>query len=174
MKNAEPINLELLKKSKKVLRSGDIFVLKPKGQDYYFGRVISTTADCGFGPPKAILIYIYNATSKDKNTIPELDKNDLLIPPTMINRLGWSRGYFENVAFRELMEDDVLKVHCFWSPPLNGFPTGRFSRGRYMNEKGEQLAGAYEPVGRYGLGNYRVVDDEISNVLGMPLAPSDS
>ena len=156
------INLEFLKKSKKHLRPGDIFVLKPKGHDFYFGRIISTMAQCGFGPPKAILIYIYNATSKDKNIIPELDKNNLLIPPTMVNRLGWSRGYFENVSFKELTEDQVLKIHCFWRP----------SRGTYMNEKGVQLDGTCEPIGQYGLGNYRVVDIEISKALGIPL-PED-
>jgi hypothetical protein len=167
------INLEFLKKSKKHLRPGDIFVLKPKGHDYYFGRVINTTAQCGFGPPKAILIYIYNATSKDKNVIPELDKNNLLIPPDMVNRLGWSRGYFENVSFKELTEDQVLKVHCFWAPPLfKESSYERFSKGRYMNEKGEQLDGPCEPVGQYGLGNYRVVDIKISKALGIPL-PED-
>ena len=154
-------NLEFLKKSRKELKPGDIFVLKPKGHDYYFGRVISTTANCGFGPPKTILIYIYNATSKDKNKIPQLDKNNLLIPPTMINRLGWSSGYFENIAFKELTKDDVLDVHCFWRP----------SRGTYMNEKGEELDRPYEPVGQYGLGNYRTVDRRVSKALGIPLPP---
>ena len=156
-------NLEFLKKSRKGLKPGDIFVLKPKGHDYYFGRVISTTAQCGFGPPKAVLIYIYNSTSKDKTKIPNLDKNNLLIPPVMINRLGWSRGYFENVGFKELAKDDVLNVHCFWRP----------SRKTYMNEKGEQLDGPQEPVGQYGLGNYRVVDIEINEKLGIPLPPEE-
>ncbi len=169
----KPTNLEFLKKSRKRLKPGDIFVLKPKGHDYYFARVIDTDAESGFGPGNAVLIYIYNATSKDKNNIPQLDKNNLLIPPTMINRLGWSRGYFENVSFRELTEEDVLDVHCFWDPPLKGFSKGRFSKGRYMNEKGQQLDGPYDPVGQYGLGNYRVVDVEISEVLGIPLPAED-
>jgi hypothetical protein len=166
-------NFEFLRKSRKELRPGDIFVLKPKEHDYYFGRVINTDAESGFGPGNAVLIYIYNATSKDKNKIPELDKNNLLIPPTMINRLGWSRGYFENVAFKELTKDDVLDVHCFWDPPLKGFSTGRFSKGKYMNEKGEELDGPHEPVGQCGLGNYLTVDLRISRALGMPLPPDD-
>jgi hypothetical protein len=158
---SENCNLEVLKKSKKSLRPGDIFVLKPKGHNYYFGRVIDTNAQSGFGPVKAMLIYIYNATSKDKNHIPELRKDNLLIPPTMINRLGWSKGYFENVAFRNLSEDDIMNIHCFWDPMFK----------KYMNERGEELDGPYEPVCLYGLGNYRVVDDNVSEALGIPLAP---
>jgi len=42
MMNTENSNLEFLKKSKKQLHPGDIFVLKPRGRDYYFGRVINT------------------------------------------------------------------------------------------------------------------------------------
>ena len=166
-------NLEFLKKSRKELKPGDIFVLKPKGHDYYFGRVISTTANSGFGPPKAILIYIYNVTSKDKNQIPKLDKNNLLIPPKMINRLGWSRGFFENVAFKELTKDDILDVHCFRIPSLKGFSEGRFSKERYVNEKGEELDGPHEPVGLCGVGNYRVVDIWVSDALEIPLPPEE-
>jgi hypothetical protein len=154
-------NLEFLQKSRKRLRPGDIFVLKPKGHDYYFGRVIDIDAESGFGPGHAVLIYVYSASSKDKNTIPELDKNNLLIPPKMINRLGWSRGYFETVGFKELTKDDVLNVHCFWDPVHR----------RYVNEKKKVLDGPYEPVSQYGLGNYRVIDRYVSRALGIPLPP---
>ena len=170
----KPTNLEFLKKSRKRLKRGDIFVLKPKGHDYYFGRVIDTDAESGFGPGNAVLINIYNATSQDKNKITELDKNNLLIPPTMTNRLGWSRGYFENVGFRELTKDDVLDVHCFWAPPLKGFSTGRLSKGRYMNEKGEELDSPHEPIGLYGLGNHLTVDGDVSDALGIPWPPETS
>jgi hypothetical protein len=159
--NKHNTNLEFLKQSRKQLKPGDIFVLKPKGRDYYYGRVISTTADCGFGPPKAVLVYIYNATSKNKCDIPALDKKNLLIPPVMINRLGWSRGYFETIEHKELTIDDVLKVHCFWSR----------AKEVYINEKGQQLDEPHEPIGFYGLSNYRVIDDRISELLEIPLAP---
>jgi len=157
----ENINLEILNKSRKRLRPGDIFVIKPKKHDYYFGRVVSVTAECGFGPPKAILIYIYNVTSNDKSKIPELRKENLLIPPIMLNRLGWSRGYFENVAYKELSTTDIFAVHCFRRP----------SRKTFMDEKGNELDGPCEPVGWYGLSSHRVVDDRVSEVLGIPLAP---
>ncbi len=158
-----PINLELINKSRKRLKPGDIFALKPIGHDYYFGRVVSTTAHCGFGPPKAILIYIYNAHSKEKDKIPKLDKNNLLIPPCMINRLGWSRGYFENVEFKEFDPREILELHCFWDP----------IKKIYVNEKEEQINKAYESVGLFALGNYRTVDRRVSKALGIPLPPME-
>jgi len=82
-----------LNKSRKKVCVGDIFTLKV-GDMYYFGRVIRT--DAGFGENKIWnLIYIYEAQSKDKNDIPTLDKNRLLIPPYVTNRQAWLRGYLK-------------------------------------------------------------------------------
>lgn len=36
----------------------------------------------------------------------------LLIAPIYINRLGWSRGYFETVGNRPLVPEDLLTQHC--------------------------------------------------------------
>jgi len=158
--STENLNLEVLEKSRKKTKPGDIFVIKPKGHDYYFGRTIITDANCGFGQG-AVLIYIYNATSKTKKDIPKLEKNKLLLPPIMLNYLPWSKGYFENVVFQELDQDDILEVNCFWDPMTK----------KYFDDKGNELKNKYEPVGEYGLASYRVVDDKISEALGIPLSP---
>lgn len=156
----EKLNLEILNKSKKKKKPGDVFVLKPKGHDYYFGRIISVTADCGFGEG-AILIYIYNLTSKEKYKIPNLNRDNLLIPPNFINALPWSKGYFETIESRELKRDDVLKTHCF----------KHLSSEKFYNEVGKLLKKKVTPIGFYGLSSYRTIDDDISEKLGIPLAP---
>lgn len=160
-------NLEMLTPSRKRLNVGDVFALKPKGHPYYFGRVIRLDAIGLAGG--AILIYIYNAKSDDKGSIPVLDKRHLLIAPTMINRLPWSRGYFETVANLPLSDEDILHPHCFeddWRHVL--FPGSPII---YRDEYGNRLPGRTEPCGIYGLGSFRTVDDDVSEALGIPLAP---
>ena len=103
------LNLETLTPSRKKVKVGDIFVIKPKGHDYYFGCVISTTADSSFNKD-AILLYIYNIKSNDKTNIPELNKELLLIPPLFINLLPWKKGFFETVSHTKLTKEDILKV----------------------------------------------------------------
>ena len=39
-----------------------------------------------------------------------------------------------------------------------------------MDEKGQELENPYEPMGLYGLGNYRTVDIRVSKALGIPIA----
>lgn len=159
MRKNENLNLEKLTPSRKRLKIGDIFVLKPKTHPYCFGKIICIDAKIG-GFENCILIYIYNKFSNNKFNIPELNPKDLLIPPCAINRLPWSRGYFETIENRPLTKNDVLPIHCF-----------RDIRNRYFNEYGIKLKHPVEPIGDYALNSYRTIDDDVSRALGIPLAP---
>jgi hypothetical protein len=84
-----------------------------------------------------------------------------LVPPILINRVPWSRGYFETIDHRPLEQEDLLQQHCFLSSV----------RGQYFDEKGHELPGPVEPVGSYGLNSFRTADDEISDALGFERVP---
>lgn len=129
---------------------------------YSFGRVMSTEAVAGPSMPGAILVYVYRYRSAVKE-LPDpraLAPDTLLVPPMMTNRLGWSRGYFETLTNWPIGDTDVLPRHCFED-----------SRGRYLDEHGNQLEGPVEPMAVYGLYSYRMIDDVVSEALGFPGAP---
>lgn len=155
-------NMRILVKSRKRPKPGDVFVFQVEEGRLRFGRVIS--ADARVGPMQnCLLLYIYRASSAEKHRIPNLSKDDLLIPPVMTNSLAWSKGYFETVEHRPLRQEDVLPVHCFWS----------CANQRYYDDNNSELRRRSEPCGFYGLAGYRAIDDEISKALGIPLAPED-
>lgn len=155
----EHTNLRILKPSRKPVRPGDVFVFKPNEKHFYFGRVIKTAVSVG-GFPNGVLVYLYDASSPDKVKIPELRRDDLLLPPLATNRLPWSRGYFETVEFRPLKASDVLPVHCF-----------RSSTGRCFDEAANPISVPVEPVGEFALQSYRSIDDLVSDALGIKLVP---
>lgn len=151
-------NLRVLRPSRAKLRPGHLFVMSPSNRRYLFGRVIRT--DALIGPMSGcILIYIYRYSSESKESPPrsELGPDRLLVPPIMINRIPWSRGYFGIMAHLPLAGDDVLDQHCF-----------RDFTGRYYDADNHELPAPVEPVGDYGLASYRIVDDEVSDALGIP------
>lgn len=153
------MNLAVLKKSRKAVEAGDIFVMLPPDGLYLYGRVIAT--DACIGPMKnCILIYIYRERSTQKEPIPDLFRGQLLVPPIMTNKLPWVRGYFETLERRALGPMDRLPQHCFLD-----------TYGRYFDEYSNRLPGSVEPVGEWGLGSFLTVDDEISEALGIALAP---
>ena len=153
------VNMVVLKKSRKPPASGDIFAFSMPGTPFFFGRVIRT--DALIGPMKNnTLIYIYRVSSPDKTKVPELNKNELLVPPIMTNRQPWLRGYFENIENRPLEPKNALEKHCFID-----------SWGHFYDEQNNKLPDRVEPCGAYGLHSYRTIDDAVSKALGIPLAP---
>lgn len=153
------MNMQLLEPIRKKQKVGDIFAIKILPDEYHYGRVIIGHASVG-GFDNCLLLYFYRATSPVRDQVPELRRDDLLIPPQATNRQGWLKGYFFTVESRPLTKDDILPVHCF-----------KDYRGRYFDDQNHDLPGAIEPVGEWGLGSYRTIDDELSKALGLPIEP---
>ena len=134
----------------------------PSGS-FIFGRVILSDIQEREGflsLPGSNLVYIYSHQSETgKVTWDELDRDDLLIPPTYTNRLGWSHGIFETIDSRPLTRNDLLAKHCFLVKP-----------DRYIDEKGNWLSRRYEPCGFFGQASYLYLDDLISDALAIPRA----
>lgn len=131
------LNMQVLNKSRKCPREGDVFAYHMPDGLYHFGRVIRTACLIA-NWPNVLLAYFYNAHSESKCNIPILRKESLLIPPTGIGTAGWRKGYFETVEYRSLDPEEVLAVHCFeesWCSPT-----------RYWTEFGERLPRVSSPV----------------------------
>jgi len=112
------------------------------------------------------MVYLYNASANDKNQVPDLSKNRLLVPPLGTNRLPWTRGYFETVDHRVLGSEERLPVHCFRDLTA--------ATERFLDERGRALGAPVEPVGDYSLHSFRTIDDAVSEALGIPLVPDGS
>jgi hypothetical protein len=133
---------------------------------YIFGRVIRVDAHCF--APNCILVYVFRYTSQVPVPPRRLLAKDLLIPPTTINRLGWSRSYFMTVERRAFEEGERLLVHYFVSGRQD-----RWGRTQFVDEDRRPVPRPPKGtlVGLSGLGNYLTIDDDVSRALGIPLAP---
>ena len=150
-------NLRVLKRSRKPVLLGDIFVLQVRDDEYIFGRVVRTDA-MHMGFKDCVLIYIYKAYSTDKYVIPELDKNELLLPPMLTGPYMWTKGYFQTVENRPMSPHDVFAQHCFYSIRWGG---------SYMDADNNRLPERIEPCGFYGITVSQGVDREVSQALGL-------
>jgi hypothetical protein len=106
------------------------------------------------------LIYIYKGLSSEIDEIDERTTTveNLLIPPVLINRLGWSRGYFRTIKREKLIAADVLERHVFRDPNVTD---------RYVDEYGSpvELGDWSGPVGSSGLASYPSVEDRVCAAL---------
>jgi hypothetical protein len=156
------INLEILAGSKAVPQAGDVFALRPKGHDFYFGRVVIASVE--MLDWEAILVYIFNYHAKSKGSLParaDLNPNNLLLPPTLLDPGCWSTGVVETVGHIEMSKGEILDQHCFWDP----------IREQNVDERRRPIARCSGPCGAYGLTPPRGLDNKISRALGIPEAP---
>jgi hypothetical protein len=157
------LNMQALRRSRKPLRPGDIFVYRLKNLDFGFGRVIRTETGVFLTvSPGTCLVYFYSAVFRDKYPIPPLSRNKLLLPPKIIGGELWTLGYFENVGHEPLGREDVLPVHCFHSD----------IQGCYFDEYARPLRKRSEPCGSWGLTGYVLLDVILSEARGIPPHPS--
>jgi hypothetical protein len=160
-------NLCVLKRSNKKPLAGDVFALSPLEGLFIFGRVIRADLEEPAPMPGAYLIYVYRHRSDDmRPSRSELHPGALLLPPLYINRMPWTKGYFQTVDNWPLAGDDLVAQHCFLSVSW-----GPASPDRYFDEDYNRLPGPIEPCGIWGLQSYRMLDDAVSEALGIPSAP---
>ena len=164
MKEYPATNLQMIRRSRKKPLAGDIFVMQLPDSTYLFGRVMEADIREFQRTPLrgSDLVYNYDYRSQTKEPdLSQLTPDRLLIAPKFINRLGWSRGYFETVAHKPLKASDWLEQVSYWND----------GRKKYLDQDGKILPGKVEPCGVWGMGNYRHIDDLVSDALGIPRVP---
>jgi hypothetical protein len=162
---APQTNLKILKRSNKKPEQGDIFAMQLPDDAFLFGRVVGAELEPPLAPmPRAYLIYVYADRSQSKQ--PPLDllrPERLLLPPVFINRMPWTKGYFETVQHNDLGRVALVSQHCFWDA----------ARARYVDERGNTLPSEVHPCGDWALSSYRWLDDQVSDALNIPRVPED-
>ena len=154
------INLEILKRTRKTPKPGDVFVFKLKQENFYrFGKLIRDDTSIG-NFENVLMIYIYKARSKHKNKIPNLDHNKLLLPPLGLTNQLWTQGLVENIGFEKVTKENTLQPNVFRNPGRIDIP--------FCDEDGNPVKNPIEPIGLYAEGNVRTFDNKISRRLGYP------
>jgi hypothetical protein len=86
---------------------------------------------------------------------------DLLIPPVFTNKLGWTRGFFQPHGKPGLGEAEDPGQYWFLD----------VLRNQYRNVRGAQRETVDGVVGSWGLASYLMIDDLLSDALGISRAP---
>lgn len=159
-------NIQRQKGTRRKPQVGDVFGMRLPTKGWLFGRVVRADANGSGGGPGDVtrgemLIYIYENLEQEPRPIPRLDRNRLLIAPLIINTRPWSGGWFVTLESGEPKPGDVLERHCFED----------WVHGGFVDEYQRRLKGRFEPCGETGLASIKLVDDLISERLGLRVIP---
>lgn len=147
LKEVDPkeFQLRVIKRKRKRPQEGDVFVLSPRENVYFYGKVLKSnieTVDNDSFIEGNNVIAIFNCKTQDislDNYKPNYD--DLLIRIAIIDHTYWTRGYFYTIANIPLNDYEKNLDYGFFS----------ISFGRFFKETGERMN--YEPkiFGMYGI-----------------------
>ncbi len=156
IKEVHAMELIKMKPSRKKPKEGDVFIIQPKEDLYFYGKVIRTEI-----PSKNImvngwnLIYVYKKVSKNIVMPDCLDVNELLIPPQIVNNQGWLKGYFQTIGSLPVTDEDKSINYGFFD----------FKTKKYVDEEGQPLGYKPEMWVDYGIGSYGSVAADIKAAL---------
>ncbi len=149
-------NMEVQKAFRKKLKTGDIFRLKYPDDRYVFGQIVSLTGKAG-GFENCIKVYVFDAVFSEPDKVIDLTSNELMLAPLFINRLGFSRGYMPVVDNKPVVQ--ISTKYCYFDVLFK----------KYLNADGDEIPNAKGLVGIWGLSNYLVLDELVSEKLGIPI-----
>ena len=89
---------------------GDLFRLSPATGIFLWGRLIKRGLFFG---AVTNLVYIYDAIDAERPEARLRTPSNLILPPIVVNNLGWSRGYWQIMASEPLSREDILPHHRF-------------------------------------------------------------
>ena len=145
-----------MNKSRKKPCIGDMFVLQPIQGMFYYGKVIKTDLQSYDSFIRGMfLIFIYDYCSTQKEIVYDLDINNLLIAPQIVNKQPWLKGYFETIGNVEVTVQENNIDLGFWD----------ILRKRYVDINGNPLDVPPKVSSIYGLGSYGIVSKEVYKAL---------
>jgi hypothetical protein len=112
MEEANEVTAVRLTEKRRFAKVGDVFRLSPHADVFLWGRLIKKARFFG-DDFEANLVYIYDVVSNERPTPDVLTPSNLIIGPSVVNNLGWVRGYWETMASQPPRPSDVREKHVF-------------------------------------------------------------
>ena len=135
----EDFQLQVIKRKRAYPQIGDIFQINPRDQIFYYGIVVNNHIK-NFNTEEQLLILIFRKDVNIRESVANGVKNeDLLLPPQLVTKGYWTRGYFYTIDHYE--EDIYLDDYGFYS----------IGKGKFLDEYGNEIAKEPKLLGSFGV-----------------------
>ena len=164
MEEANECTAIRLTEKRQKAKVGDLFRLSPANGIFVWGRLIKKAHFFGLGFDLN-LVYVYDAMGVERPAPKALVPGNLILGPSVVNNLGFSRGYWEIVGSGPVIASDMLDRHMFVK--LKG--TGRPDDYELVDEDWAEVdikhSLADKSLAQSGIGNYNLIDWRVQEIL---------
>lgn len=145
--------LQVVKRKRIYPQIGDIFKINPKDDIFLYGLVVNNHIN-NINGEDLILIFIFRNDVDLKDSISKgVEDEDLLIPPQIVGKEYWTRGYFFNVD----EYNDIIDINNY------GFYS--IGKGKIFNEYGDEMLVEPQLLGTYGVATITGIARKINTEL---------
>lgn len=149
----EEYQLQVIKKKRLYPQIGDVFQINPRNDIILYGVVINNHIN-NINGENLLLILIF----KEKFDLEEvfrkgIEREDLLIPPQIVGKEYWTRGYFYNVDYVSNVNN--VKDYGFYS----------IGKRLFLDEYGNELSNEPKLLGTYGVATISGIARKINQEL---------
>ena len=131
--------LQVIKRKRAYPQIGDIFEINPRDQIFYYGIVVNNHIN-NINTEEQLLILIFQKDVNIRESVVNgVKSEDLLLPPQIVTKGYWTRGYFYTIDHYE--EDIHLDDYGFYDI---------FDR-KFLDEYGNEIATEPKLLGEYGV-----------------------
>jgi hypothetical protein len=163
LEDANAVSAVRLASKRQRAKVGDIFRLSPALNVFLWGRLIKKARFFGLDA-EFNLVYIYDAIGADRPSTDLLSPHNLIIGPSVVNNLGWARGYWEIVASEPVKPADTLDHHYF----IRYHGTGSTRDYDVVDEEGRKVRSPkvkVDELAQSGFGNFNHIDWQLRAIL---------
>lgn len=145
--------LQVIKRKRVYPEIGDIFKVNPRDDIYFYGVVLNNHIH-NINGDDLLLVLIFKQNVDIKGSISNgVKEDDLLLPPQIVGKEYWTRGYFYNVEHY----DEILNVKDY------GFYS--IGKGKFFDVYGKELANQPKLLGTYGVATISGIARKINQEL---------
>ena len=131
--------LQVIKRKRAYPQIGDIFEINPRDQIFYYGIVVNNHIN-NINGDDLLLILIFQKDVNILESVANGVKNeDLLLPPQIVGKEYWTRGYFYTIDHYE--KDIHLDDYGFYD----------LFDSKFFDEYGNEIATEPKLLGTYGV-----------------------
>lgn len=163
LEEANAVSAVRLVSKRQKARVGDIFRLSPVQDIFVWGRLIKKARFFGVDA-EFNLVYIYDAIGADRPSADLLSPHNLIIGPSVVNNLGWARGYWEIVASEPIRPADTLDHHYF----IRYHGTGSICDYDVVDEEGRKVRSPKvqaDELAQSAFGSFNHIDWQLRAIL---------
>lgn len=158
--------LRIIEKTKPKIDIGDVFLLSPRENIYFYGKVLKTdikTINNDVFVEGKHTVFIYKCKTNQKSLNDFISNyEDLLINPSIVDISYWKKGFFYTIGNLPLTESEKTLDYGFYKLGIPGIRDGWF-----CTEEGKKID--YQPKikGIYGVATITGISAEIEKEIIM-------